>query len=225
MSNQIDNLSLSFNEILLNVGTLFDELVSDKTTNLVLPNNNKKSNKLNDSIKQFDKNLDDILIQLNDISLFDRKLKQTKLEKEQAKLNNNNTTDTQEKQIEPIPQQQSQSQPQEQQQQPTDLNNNFNNNENDENILDDINMFLSTVPDGNDQNLNGEFNDNIQDLLMENDPYGGGSIGDVQGNDGENSNLNFQDFNNDNNGNDNMGNNGMEFENNIFDEIDSMLNI
>lgn len=203
---------------MFNIGNLFDELYTDKTANLVLPNNNKSVTKLNQAIAAFDKNLDDILIQLNDISLFDSKLKHRAIEREQQKNL-------------PIKEEPSaQTRKEETQLQLPSNDNNYGS----ENILDDINDFLSTVPDSADVNVNGDFNDNIQDLLMENNPYGDSS------NDNNALNYDFQTNNVDNNGSDNnnnnnnngMNNNGeemnnlnMEFDNNIFDEIDSMLNI
>lgn len=65
-------------------------------------------------------------------------------------------------------------------------------------ILQDLNEFLSTVPESTDVNMNEDFNENIQQLLMESNDYA----------DRNNDNGN-QDFINDD----------------IFNEIDSMLNI
>lgn len=153
-------------------------------------------------------------MQLNDISLFDSKLKHRAIEREQQKnlpIKQKPTTET--KKEEPDLQLPS-------------TDDNYGN----ENILDDINDFLSTVPDSADVNVNGDFNDNIQDLLMENNPYGDSN------NDNSALNYDFQNNNVNNNGSDNNNNNmnnnngkmndlNMEFDNNIFDEIDSMLNI
>ncbi|ODQ57166.1 hypothetical protein WICANDRAFT_65426 [Wickerhamomyces anomalus NRRL Y-366-8] len=214
MSTQIDNLSLSFNEILYNIGDLFDDLYTDKTANLVLPNNNNKAaENLNKAIKTFDKNLDDILIQLNDISLFDKKLKQRAIEREQQK----NTIPAKQ---EPTPANETKQPEIESRTAQNTSNDNTENFGNHENLLDDISNFLSTVPDSADVNLNGDFNDNIQDLLMDANPYDDPNNTET---------LDFQ--NNSNNDNQNNAQNNMndnsnlEFDNNIFNEIDSMLNI
>lgn len=178
----------------------------------MLPNNNKPVDPLNKAIKTFDKNLDDILIQLNDISLFDNKLKQRAKEREQQKhlpAKQEPTEDTQ------------QPKTQDTQQNLASDSNGFGNNDN---LLDDISNFLSTVPDSAEVNFSGDFNDNIQDLLMESDPYGGSNNDDP---------INF-DFQNSNDQNGNIGqtNNGdlgdlnYDLDNsNVFNEIDSMLNI
>lgn len=176
-------------------------------------NNNKAAENLNKAIKTFDKNLDDILIQLNDISLFDKKLKQRAIEREQQK----NTIPAKQ---EPTPANETKQPEIESQADQNTSNDNTENFGNHENLLDDISNFLSTVPDSADVNLNGDFNDNIQDLLMEANPYDDPNNTDT---------LDFQ--NNSNNDNQNNAQNNMndnsnlEFDNNIFNEIDSMLNI
>lgn len=206
-----------------NIGDLFDELYTDKTANLVVPNNNRAVHQLNNSIKTFDKNLDDVLIQLNDISLFDAKLKQRAIERQQQK----NLPTKQESVEEPPKEQELQTQNNEAAGANVNDNNNLGNNEN---ILDDINDFLSTVPDSADVGLNDGFNDNIQSLLMENNPYddpnnNGNMNFDFQNNDNNVQNINNDGNNNSNNNNNSNGDVNMEFDNNIFDEIDSMLNI
>lgn len=159
---------------------------------------------MNDAIKTFDRNLDSVLIQLSDISLLDGELKRRAIEREKkAHIPDPQELAQQQQQLHQQQQQtQYQSHPQQLQAEPEFSNSNdeFSNGDT---ILQDLNEFLSTVPDSGDVNMNEDFNENIQQLLMESNDYADRT-----------SNQN------------NNPTGDQEFmDDDIFNEIDSMLNI
>lgn len=224
---------LTLQEIMLNIGDLLDELFIDKTVNLVLPNNNRKCVKLNESIKKFDESLNDVYIQLNDVSLFKLRLNERIKQKEEAEKQKTQPQGAQ--QTVPQPQQkqqQQQAQPQQQQ----GPNNDFNMQSdefNDNSLLNDINDFLSTVPTDLDMN-NNEYGDSILPSGFEDtfNPAMNMDFGqNFQNDNGGAGNNNSNNSNNGNgHGNSSSANNSgldpnMNFDTNMFSEIDSMLNI
>ncbi|KAH3679610.1 hypothetical protein WICMUC_000842 [Wickerhamomyces mucosus] len=156
-------------EILFHSANTLDELFSDKTANLLLGNGERDVGGLDQSIKAFDKALDHLLIQLNDLSVFEIKLKKEAEIREQERIKANDPQEIIRKQQEQqrqnlLKQQEQQLQLQQQRQQ--ELLQTQNNGLNEEpNILDDINDFLNNVPDTNDFGIDVGFNNNMDQLI------------------------------------------------------------
>lgn len=179
-------------ELLLETGNVLDEMYRDKTANLILPSSGRTlTKKLDVSIKTVNDNLDSLLVQLNDVQLWQAKLKEDKAAAAAA------VPQPQQLQAQQLQPQQHQQQQQQQQGQ-ADVS-----SIQDSDILSDINDFLAQVPDGDLTDFDGNLQDNINELL--NEDY-----------------TNIVNMDNGTAGNEDYTSG---FDNNIFDEIDSMLNM
>lgn len=223
MSTQIDNLLVSFHEILFHIGNLFDELLCDRTSNILLPNNNRVSRGLDDALKVFDGNLDKVLIQLNDVSLFEAKLKQRANERKQKELQEKQEREAEErKRLESAMVKQATMSEVEQVQPQHRPSDNFGNNSNDmnpdysngDNLLNDISSFLSKIP-----GEGGDINGDINGLMMAPDTLvDGGGTG--------NFNMDMNGYSNGPDEDAMLGNSNDGMDLNIdFGELDEMLNL
>lgn len=224
--------------MLLHTSNVFDGLYREKSANLVVPQQAMHTERLNEAIRNFNTSLDQLTIQLNDVALFDIKLKEeaverTKQRQREAELAEKQKNAPQEQQQQQSQQsQQSQAQPEAQLIQNDDDDDGFGQETN--TILDDLNDFLSNVPETDSIPMEGDLNDNIQQLLMES---GGGDYGDdgINMNDfglGDNNEFGgdfggsmSQNNGNNINGQSNQADGVQGIDDSIFNEIDSMLNL